>query len=180
MKLLIATDGSDSARDAVAFGLELAAGQGAEVLAVHVVPALHVFPAVGFGTLAAQPRLVSSGDRVALEEATALASEAGVALSTELLTGDPVDEIVAHADSIDADMIVVGSRGRGAAASALLGSVSQGVLHEARRPVLVVRPRRRARGDAKLSGDRSSSTRAGPARLRSSIPQPSSSPWASA
>ena len=56
-----------------------------------------------------------------------------------LASGVPVDEIVACADSIDADMIVVGSHGRGAIATAFLGSVSRGVLHEARRPVLVVR-----------------------------------------
>ena len=56
-----------------------------------------------------------------------------------MLRGDPVDEIVAYADTVDADLIVVGSRGHGAVASALLGSVSRGVLREARRPVLVVR-----------------------------------------
>jgi nucleotide-binding universal stress UspA family protein len=58
---------------------------------------------------------------------------------TRLLRGEPVDEIVAFADVIDADLIVVGSRGYGAFASALLGSVSRGILREARRPVLVVR-----------------------------------------
>jgi nucleotide-binding universal stress UspA family protein len=46
---------------------------------------------------------------------------------------------VAYADSIDADMIVVGSRGHGRLASALLGSVSRAILREARRPVLVIR-----------------------------------------
>jgi nucleotide-binding universal stress UspA family protein len=56
-----------------------------------------------------------------------------------MLRGETADEIVAYADTIDADLIVVGSRGHGAIASALLGSVSRGVLHEARRPVLVVR-----------------------------------------
>ncbi len=55
-----------------------------------------------------------------------------------MLSGDPVDEIVAHAVSLDADLIVLGSRGRGAFASALLGSTSRGVIAEARRPVLVV------------------------------------------
>ena len=58
---------------------------------------------------------------------------------TRLLRGDPADEIVAYADTVDADLIVVGSRGHGAVASALLGSVSRGILREARRPVLVVR-----------------------------------------
>ena len=55
------------------------------------------------------------------------------------MRGDPVDEIVAFADAFDADLIVVGSRGHGALASALLGSVSRGILGETRRPVLVVR-----------------------------------------
>ena len=63
----------------------------------------------------------------------------GLEVSTELLVGDPADEIVASADSHDADLIVIGSRGHGALASAILGSVSLGVLHETRRPVLVVR-----------------------------------------
>jgi nucleotide-binding universal stress UspA family protein len=53
-----------------------------------------------------------------------------------------VDEIVSYADTIDADLIVIGSRGHGAFLNALLGSVSRGVLHEARRPVLVVRAAR--------------------------------------
>ena len=53
--------------------------------------------------------------------------------------GDTVDEIVAYADSHDADLIIVGSRGRGALAGTLLGSVSRGVLRESRRPVLIVR-----------------------------------------
>ena len=57
----------------------------------------------------------------------------------EVLAGDPADEIVAYADNHDVDLIVVGSRGRGTVASTLLGSVSHAVLHEARRPVLVVR-----------------------------------------
>lgn len=138
-KILIATDGSPSAREAVAFGLELAAEQGAHAVLVHVAPTLDIAPMAGFGIPAAQPHPLSAQDRDALEDSSTLAAEAGVSAHTELLTGDPVDEIVAYGDSIDADLIVIGSRGHGAVASALLGSVSQGVLHEARRPVLVFR-----------------------------------------
>jgi nucleotide-binding universal stress UspA family protein len=145
-KILIATDGSPSAREAVAFGLELAAQQSAEAVVVHVVPAVDIVPTSGFGMMSALPHPLSADDRVALEEASTLAAEQGISARTELLTGNPVDEIVAYADSIDADLIVVGSRGHGAVASALLGSVSQGVLHEARRPVLVFR-RAQARVD---------------------------------
>jgi nucleotide-binding universal stress UspA family protein len=62
-----------------------------------------------------------------------------VPVVSEVLAGDPADEIVAYADNHDVDLIVVGSRGRGTLASTLLGSVSHAVLQEARRPVLVVR-----------------------------------------
>ena len=74
-----------------------------------------------------------------LKEAAEIAARQGIDLKTELLLGNPADEIVAFGDAIDADLIVVGSRGYGAIASALLGSVSRAVLHESRRPVLVVR-----------------------------------------
>jgi nucleotide-binding universal stress UspA family protein len=43
------------------------------------------------------------------------------------------------ADEVDARAIVVGSRGRSSVAAAVLGSVSTGILHHTRRPVLVVR-----------------------------------------
>jgi len=146
-KILIATDGSPSAREAVAFGLELAE-QGAEAVFVHVAPALDVLPMTGFGMTGAMAHTISAHDRASLEEAATLAAERGVSARTELLSGNVVDEIVAYADAIDADVIVVGSRAHRAVASAFLGSVSQGVLHEARRPVLVVRGARTRRSES--------------------------------
>ncbi len=137
--IVIATDGSPSAREAVEFGLDLAAEQKADAVFVHVAPAVDVLPTGGFGMSSAKEHELTAEDRRSLEDSAALAAELGVEAKTELLLGDPVDEIVAYADSIDADLIVVGSRGHGTLASALLGSVSRGVLHEARRPVLVVR-----------------------------------------
>jgi nucleotide-binding universal stress UspA family protein len=93
----------------------------------------------GFGLTGAVPHELTKGDSESLDEAQAGGQTAGVTSYTRLLRGDPTDEIVAYADTIDADLIVVGSRGHGTLASALLGSVSRGILREARRPVLVVR-----------------------------------------
>jgi nucleotide-binding universal stress UspA family protein len=138
-KILVATDGSPSSREATEFGLELAEEHAAEVTFVHVVPILDRSFADGIGVPAARPHQIDEVDRRPLEDALALAAEQDVDARAELLAGIPADEIVAYADTLDADLIVVGSRGRGAFATALLGSVSRGVLHEARRPVLVVR-----------------------------------------
>ena len=138
-KILIAVDGSPAGAVAARFGLELAAEHHAEPTFVYVVPAVDVLLAGGFGITAARPHEVTVDDHEPLENALALSGELGITAHAELLHGEPVDEIVAFADTLDADLIVVGSRGHGALASALLGSVSRGILRESRRPVLVVR-----------------------------------------
>jgi nucleotide-binding universal stress UspA family protein len=138
-KILIATDGSDEAREAVDFGLELADEHAAQVVLVHVAPAVDVLPTSGFGMTGAVPHELTEYDWSPLTAARALAEERGIDVRTQMLRGETADEIVAYADTIDADLIVVGSRGHGALASVLLGSVSRGVLREARRPVLIVR-----------------------------------------
>ena len=137
--ILIATDGSPSAQEAVEFGLELAEEQHAGVVFVHVAPGLDVVPSPGFGWTAGVPHEVTDYDWSPLNEAMELAKERDIEARTAMLRGNAVDETVAYADTIDAELIVVGSRGHGTLASALLGSVSRGVLREARRPVLVVR-----------------------------------------
>ena len=136
-RILIATDGSASANAAIAAGLKLARDQDADVVFAHVELGYEVLPSHAFGMRSVKPRELTA-DREALEQAAAAAEASGVRAATTLLVGNPADEIVTYADSIDADAIVVGCRGHGSFANAILGSVSQGVLRESRRPVLVV------------------------------------------
>jgi nucleotide-binding universal stress UspA family protein len=72
-----------------------------------------------------------------LERFRADVSNGGVPLETRLLEGSPADGLVA--ESRDADLVVVGTRGRGGFSSLLLGSVSAEVAHHARCPVVLVR-----------------------------------------
>lgn len=77
--------------------------------------------------------------RQTLAEAERLLDGAEVELRVEL--GTPAERILAAAEELGAELLVVGSRGRSAVRSALLGSVSSAVAARARCPVVVV-PRR--------------------------------------
>jgi nucleotide-binding universal stress UspA family protein len=137
--ILIAVDGSPASREAIEFGVELAQDEGAEVVFVHVVPSYDLIAMNGFGLAGAMPHETTAYDENILVEAETVAEHRGVRAHSKILHGDTVDEIVTYADNLDADMIVVGSRGHGLLASTLLGSVSRGVLGESKRPVVVVR-----------------------------------------
>jgi nucleotide-binding universal stress UspA family protein len=139
-RILVGTDGSPSSADATTFGVQLAVEHGSELIFVHVIRAIDVVLS-GMGCLGgAVFHEATAAERALLEDAAAVAAEHGVVATTALLRGNnTVDEIVGFADSHDVDLIVVGSRGRGSIANALLGSVARGVLSESARPVLVVR-----------------------------------------
>ena len=141
--ILIASDGSPEGREAVAYGLELAAGMGAKATILEVIPPTD-WTSLDRGSVVRPltETLPWRGDD-SLDDAERLAREHGVELTVEVLAGDPSDEIVAFADNQEVDLVVIGSRGRGTLARAALGSVSESVLREARRPVLVVRGTRR-------------------------------------
>ena len=138
-RVLIATDGSEAAKEAVKIGVELARDEGAEAIFVHVVTTDDMVTMNGFGFMGYVPNEPTIWDEHILDDARAVAEGEGVPAGIALLRGDPVVEIACHADAIDADIIVVGSRGHGVFASALLGSVSRGILGRSKRPVLVVR-----------------------------------------
>ena len=138
-RFLIATDGSGNALEAVDFGLELAHEQGAEVAFIHVTQPIEwaVYPFGPFDSIPAETPAVDEDEP--LRVALARAATWGVVAHPVAVLGDPVLEVPAYADRMNADLIVIGSRGLGGVTSALLGSVSRGVLKHTGRPVLVVR-----------------------------------------
>jgi nucleotide-binding universal stress UspA family protein len=139
-RILVATDGSVSAADAIGFAVDFASARQAELTFVHVVPTVEFFATTGVDDVrGAAPHRPTEHDHALLRDAASLAAEQGVAATTVLLGGSTAEEIVAHAEASDADLIVIGSRGHGPVASALLGSVALGVLHASKQPVLVVR-----------------------------------------
>ena len=138
-RIVVATDGSPASREAVEMAAALAAEHASELTVVHVVPVLDVVSPVIDVVGTAFPHVPTAHDHELLEEAAATAAEKGVVAETALLAGSPAEAIVAYGESRAADLVVVGSRGHGAVASALLGSVSLGVLRASKHPVLIVR-----------------------------------------
>jgi nucleotide-binding universal stress UspA family protein len=145
--VVIAVDGSDvstmAARQAVTL---LGPGCGYALLEVVRVAVPLTVGAVGWApgqAIPPSPEMVTEMTR--LEERTAqadligLARQLGVAGRRRVVVGEPGEAICAVAAEEHADLVVVGSHGKGAWKRALLGSVSEHVVHRAPCPVMVVR-----------------------------------------
>ena len=135
-RILIATDGSAGAWAAVEEGVALAAETGAEIVFVTV---RHDAPLLGDPTYQRHLTQQLQHAREALDRAEAEADRLGVRHDSEIMEGDAVTCIANVAGHRDVDLVVVGSRGHGALASALIGSVSRELLTHSPVPVMVVR-----------------------------------------
>ncbi|WP_277554246.1 universal stress protein [Halobaculum limi] len=100
-------------------------GDGSEVK----VTLVHVFQDNPSGASATQVASV--------REAQKVLEEAGCEIDISESSGDPADEIIAVGDEVDADLLVVGGRKRSPAGKALFGSVTQTVILNGGRPVMV-------------------------------------------
>jgi nucleotide-binding universal stress UspA family protein len=146
MKVLIATDGSDFSKAAVAESCGYIDPQNTEFRIVSACDDT-AFATEAYGmTIEYHKRAVDAFRQqagAALKDSEAMIRECFkgqiVRLTTKILTGQPEQEIVKEAEDWGADLIVVGSQGRGFWDRQLMGSVSTGVLHHAPCSVLVVR-----------------------------------------
>jgi nucleotide-binding universal stress UspA family protein len=132
--IVVGTDGSKGSEAALSEGFDLAKRLGAEVLVVAVTA--QTSDLLG-GVYKHKVSEHLARVRAALDAARTMAEEAGVEAEFEILEGDAAEEIAMIAESRDAD-IVVGTRGHGAIAGSLLGSVSADVVRRSKRPVVVV------------------------------------------
>jgi nucleotide-binding universal stress UspA family protein len=136
--ILVAWDGSAHARRALAEAIDIARTQGARLTLLTVAAPLQVLPSP-YVVPITEADLMRAAERVA-EEGEALVPE-GVPVSARTAEGHAGIELLKRAKAADHDLIVMGSRGRGAVRSAVLGSVSHYVLNHAHLPVLIVHER---------------------------------------
>lgn len=131
--VLLGVGGADSCDDpAIGFAFDAAQRRGVELLAVH---ALH-----GVMSRLAGDQTVRQAEHAPLSERLAgwRRRHPAVGVCPMVLRGRPTDLLLAQAEG--AQLVVVGTCGRGAAARALLGSTSRGLLRHSPCPVAVVRP----------------------------------------
>ena len=134
-RIIVGVDGSPESIEALKWAFDEARCRQGSVVALH---AWHDVYASGAPyTVAVDPKLYTDAGHRLLERALAEAAPgADLEVHRRVVHNGPASAILEAAE--DADLIVVGSRGRGGFAGLLLGSVSQQVVHHAPCPVVVI------------------------------------------
>ena len=141
-KILLATDGSDNAQAAAAWvGSLVADDPEATVTVLNVFPIYPTYDLNGFGNvpLPTDAEIAEATAPILADAVKAVGQVAGH-VETRAELGAPAERIVEIADRDNYDMIVLGRRGHNPLVTLLIGSVSDRVVHLARRPVVVVNP----------------------------------------
>jgi nucleotide-binding universal stress UspA family protein len=135
--VLVAYDGSPEAELALAHAVAIAQASRARLALVTVVPP----PPLLSWQVPGGMKGVHESEQAELELRLRAAADKvpdDLSLTTRLLDGDPARELLQAAREGEHDVIVMGSRGRGRVTAAVLGSVSNHVMHEADVPVIVI------------------------------------------
>jgi nucleotide-binding universal stress UspA family protein len=141
--IVVGTDGSDTATQAVRQAVDMAGALGATlelVSAYAPVPAQRLSAERRDAPEDVQWAISPRQDvEVSLSDAAEIAREAGVSVNTHARQGDPADAILDVAEEQNADLVIVGNKGMTGAKRFLLGSVPNKVSHHAPCSVLIVR-----------------------------------------
>jgi nucleotide-binding universal stress UspA family protein len=142
-KVLITVDGSEISQQTLEYARDLLAQKEAAVTLFHVIPQHMIYGrAVAPAELYDMPAERAASTKL-LEDSAKLLQAGGVGLTIEhrIAVGDPADLILTAASTMDADLIILGSRGLNAASRFLIGSTSTKVTTHAHCAVLVVHPK---------------------------------------
>lgn len=134
--VVVGVDDSSSSEEAIAFAFEAAAARSVPLVAVHAYPMVVGDPMLG-GLVERAAVAEHENRRLAAHLAAWIEKFPGVTVRQQPALDGPVHRLVALSE--DAQLVVVGSRGRGQLAGLLLGSVSNALMHKAACPVAVVR-----------------------------------------
>jgi nucleotide-binding universal stress UspA family protein len=150
--VLCPTDFSDVSARAETYAAALARHYDASLQLLHVDPPMPVM--APYGEIPVDARLFEEQREVAeaeLVKAGERARAGGLTVETTMKGGHPAREILALADRAQADMLVIGTHGRGGVEHLLLGSVAEKIMRKASCPVLVVPPGAPGDSDALFS-----------------------------
>lgn len=137
--IIVGLDGSEKSKKAARVGFDLAKLYAGTVTLVHVphaeTAAFVVGAVSGYHAAITKPsfeEIEKAGQQI-IDEALAIAADLHFeAVKTHMPHGDAATEILAHADEIDADLIVTGRRGLSGISSLVLGSTTQRINHLAK------------------------------------------------
>lgn len=140
MNILVSLDISESSDKVVAEATQLAKAMSAKLYLLHVAEPEPDFIGYGVGPQTVRDSVSEEfhKEHAHIQELAESLRLKGLDAKGLLVQGSTVETILKQADKLEAQMIVMGSHGRGAIYKMLVGSVSQGVLHGAKCPVLVV------------------------------------------
>ena len=137
--VLVATDGSEHATRALKEAINLVKASDGNITLLHVLQLPFTTTAIGKKLTADLLLAYRTNSRALLEKQEHEAELQGIKVKTRLERGNPAHMILGTARAIDADLIVIGSRGLGGIKSLLLGSVSNAVVHGSKVSVLVTK-----------------------------------------
>lgn len=137
-KILVAYDFSDIADDALAWAAQLSRERGDEVVLLHVL--VLAPPAIAPDAVVPLTPPTAEEREEVLRRLQEAARRHGISAAAEVVVGTNVGaSIVARADELHADLVVLGTHGRGPVSRAILGSVADYVVRHANCPVVTVR-----------------------------------------
>ena len=135
-KILVPLDGSRNSLRGLDMAIFLARQCGSTITGVY---SHNVRPATEFPTIQSLQKKVPKQVTAFLEGMKTKAAKKGVIFNYAILKGSPEYTIIKMAHGKKFDIIVIGSRGHGAARGIFFGSVSHNVLHRSKIPVLIVK-----------------------------------------